>query len=539
MSLTKLATLLTQRGVPTPFGHARWSSPTVRGILRNPTYTGHVYAQRTRGRAPQVRRSATHALGRPTPTAVLQPADTWVYVGPVTALVSQAHFDEVQQNLAQNQGFARRHNTAHRYLLRALVSCGRCSLACTGRTRDAHYRYYVCSGKQQPVHAHRGTRCSARLIPATQLDAVVWADLCALLLEPSHVTAALERAHGGAWLPQDLAARREHLRHGQTHLAQQLERLTDAYLRAVIPLDEYARRRRLLEQQHDALAAQAAQLAGDAERRRALAGVAQSLEAFCARIAQGLAGATFEQRRELVLLLIDRVLVTDGEVEIRYVLPTSPQSEHVRFCHLRKDYFGVPPLMVQRAREAAPHLAPVRRRRPAPAGVARVEVDDGLPHPECLAAEAVVVLRVVASVGEHGIEPQHRGGLADRRRELGRVLRRPAAGDRADDQVRADMNDRRELRPRAAPEARARRPRPAHAVVQAHVARLEPGGVHRGDGRRVDQPRAARPREDGSLSAGEGPPFPPRRGGDARRSTAWSSAAPCGGRAPAAARPTR
>jgi len=43
-----------------------------------------------------------------------------------------------------------------------------------------------------------------------------------------------------------------------------------------------------------------------------------------------------------VLLLIDRVIVTDAEVEIRYVLPTSPESEHVRFCHLRKDYFHHP-----------------------------------------------------------------------------------------------------------------------------------------------------------------------------------------------------
>ncbi|MDP9382246.1 MAG: hypothetical protein M3Q29_19310, partial [Chloroflexota bacterium] len=41
----------------------------------------------------------------------------------------------------------------------------------------------------------------------------------------------------------------------------------------------------------------------------------------------------------LVELLIDRVIVTDGDVEIRYVLPTSPGSEHVRFCHLRTDYF--------------------------------------------------------------------------------------------------------------------------------------------------------------------------------------------------------
>jgi anaerobic magnesium-protoporphyrin IX monomethyl ester cyclase len=41
----------------------------------------------------------------------------------------------------------------------------------------------------------------------------------------------------------------------------------------------------------------------------------------------------------LVELLIDRVIVTDAEVEICYVIPTSPSSEHTRFCHLRKDYF--------------------------------------------------------------------------------------------------------------------------------------------------------------------------------------------------------
>lgn len=56
----------------------------------------------------------------------------------------------------------------------------------------------------------------------------------------------------------------------------------------------------------------------------------------------GLEAATFEQRRQLVLLLADRVVVTDAEVEIRHVMPTSPESEHVRFCHLRKDYFDDP-----------------------------------------------------------------------------------------------------------------------------------------------------------------------------------------------------
>jgi site-specific DNA recombinase len=33
------------------------------------------------------------------------------------------------------------------------------------------------------------------------------------------------------------------------------------------------------------------------------------------------------------------VVVTNEEVEIRYVIPTSTSSEHTRFCHLRANYF--------------------------------------------------------------------------------------------------------------------------------------------------------------------------------------------------------
>jgi site-specific DNA recombinase len=341
-SLMQLAMHLDARGVPTPSGTPRWSSPTIRGILRNPTYTGQVYAQRTRYRPPTHRRSAIRPIGHPHGTAVPQPADSWILVGQVPAVVSQAHFDEVQAKLATNRSFAQRNNTAHQYLLRALVSCGCCGLACTARAVNGRNFYYLCSGKGHSAFSHRATCCPARHTPAGQLDELVWNDLCALLSEPEPLARAVARAHGGAWLPQELQMRRETLRRGQMQLRQQLERLTDAYLRTVIPLDEYERRRRDLEQRVGALARQEEQLRDDAERQRQLAGLAASLEAFRERVQRGLAQASFEQRRQLVLLLIDRVVVTDTETEIRYVLPTSPESEHVRFCHLRKDYFHHP-----------------------------------------------------------------------------------------------------------------------------------------------------------------------------------------------------
>jgi site-specific DNA recombinase len=273
---------------------------------------------------------------------VPQPADGWLLVGQVPAVVSQAHFDEVQAKLATNRSFAQRNNTAHQYLLRALVSCGRCGLACVARAVNGRNFYYVCNGKRHRPVSHRATCCPARYVPAGPLDALVWQDLCALLSEPEPLAMTVARAHGGSWLPQELLARRETLQRGQAHLRQQLERLTDAYLRAVVPLDEEERRRRDLERRLPALAGQEELLRHDAARQQKLAGVAASLEAFRARVQRGLAEASFEQRRQLVLLLVDRVIVKNAEVEIRYVLPTAPESEHVRFCHLRKDYFEHP-----------------------------------------------------------------------------------------------------------------------------------------------------------------------------------------------------
>jgi site-specific DNA recombinase len=131
---------------------------------------------------------------------------------------------------------------------------------------------------------------------------------------------------------------------GQVALERQLERLTEAYLGEVIPLSEYQRRRQDLERREAALAAQERQLRAQSHQHMKLAGIVGSMEDFCRRVRGGLANATFEQRRKLVELLIDRVIVTDEEVEIRYVIPTDPRSEQVRFCHLRSDYLYHPTL---------------------------------------------------------------------------------------------------------------------------------------------------------------------------------------------------
>jgi site-specific DNA recombinase len=214
-----------------------------------------------------------------------------------------------------------------------------CQSACIARTTRHGHRYYVCRCAAQPIYSQHDHRCEARYSPAQQLDTLVWQDLCELLTSPKSIAYALERAHGGYWLPQELQARKAALRKGQVSLANQLERLTEAYLQGAIPLAEYQRRRQACEQKQHGLATQEKQLETQVDRQGTLMEMVQSLTAFCQRVQAGLTHATFAQQRTLVELLIDRVLVANGEVEIRYALPTHPRGETTRFCHLRQDYF--------------------------------------------------------------------------------------------------------------------------------------------------------------------------------------------------------
>jgi site-specific DNA recombinase len=63
--------------------------------------------------------------------------------------------------------------------------------------------------------------------------------------------------------------------------------------------------------------------------------VARTMSVLCQRLSVGLEQASFAQRRQLVDLLIDRVVVTEGDVEIRYVIPTTQPSLHTHLCHMQ------------------------------------------------------------------------------------------------------------------------------------------------------------------------------------------------------------
>lgn len=423
VSLYWVANHLSDAQIPTPSGRARWHGASVRGLLRNPAYAGTAYSGRTHPAPARHRKSALQPVG---PGASQRPAslDEWIAV-PVPALISQETFAAAQSRLDRNTQFARRNNTAHDYLLRGLVSCGQCQLACMGRTLPTGYTYYTCRGRSDALRTAANHRCTARYAPARALDTLVWQDLCRVLTEPALITHELARAQGGEWLPHALHARRQTLRKALAELDRQQARLLEVYLAAIIGRDELERKHQEVTHTQQGLAQQLRQLDLQAQQQVDVAALAQGIETFCHRLRPTLDPLTFAQRSQLVTLLIERVIVSDGQVEIRYVVPTGPKGETVPFCHLRLDYFHRPPLAIGQGNQLSVQVQAVGHQQQHNRGAVRMPGCRGHDHKaQGVGQPGAMVLRAhppPQSIGLHARGPRGvRAGL-----RLGHLIGRP------------------------------------------------------------------------------------------------------------------
>src|SRR5437763_12957964 len=109
----QLARRLTDLGVMTPTGKPRWNAASVRGILRNPAYTGRALTNRTQVVPARRRKSALLPAG-PGESHAPRPPQAWITL-PVPQLVSEETFAQVQAKLDPHQQRASR-NTRHDYL---------------------------------------------------------------------------------------------------------------------------------------------------------------------------------------------------------------------------------------------------------------------------------------------------------------------------------------------------------------------------------------------------------------------------------------
>jgi site-specific DNA recombinase len=182
-------------------------------------------------------------------------------------------------------------------------------------------RYYRCAGKDCVMTA-RSTPCPRAQVKADDLERTVWDHVRSLLGDPDRVFAqfrdfadeAGQAAARGSDAERKLLARRDGLERAD-------RRLLDAYQAEVISLEELHERRRQLADQRRALDLQIGQQRRLCDQRAKAQGVMTDLTAFCQRVRDRLETASPANQQALLQLVIERIIVHDGSLEIRHVIP--------------------------------------------------------------------------------------------------------------------------------------------------------------------------------------------------------------------------
>ena len=235
---------------------------------------------------------------------------------PVPALIEEALYEAVQEQLGENRRRARQSRRGARFLLQGLLVCKVCGSAFYGKPlspstrehRPRAYAYYRCVGTDS--YRFGGHRVCANTQMRTDLvEIAVWQEVCQLLQDPRRLEREYRRrAHArprGAKreTPESVGAQITKLRRG-------MARLIDGYAEGLIEKAEFEPRIKRMKQRVTVLEEQLQQLAAEVVQQRELRLLIGQLEEFVTKVQRNLATADWEMKRHVIELLVSEIIVT-------------------------------------------------------------------------------------------------------------------------------------------------------------------------------------------------------------------------------------
>ena len=321
-AVRQIARRLNEQQIPAARG-GQWHASVVRYILGQQCYTGQGYYNRRYKDPTSPGTLKRQGRGRLThPRLCPRPPEEWIPFS-VPPIISQETWQRAQERMEQNARFAQRHSR-RRYLLSSLLVCGICGHTLHAFTYKGRPRYRCPQGgKRRPP----GVPQHSCVLDGELAEQAVWQSLSQLLREPERLEAAWER-HRGPERPTEIAA----LEKERRRLEAQRNRLLDIYQEGLISKEELAQRQNPLQVALETVASRIRMLREQAE-------VDLSWAEFTQRIEQALHASDPELQREIIRLLIERIVVEQDALMVEHIVPTTSQNFRLRPTRLRGSYF--------------------------------------------------------------------------------------------------------------------------------------------------------------------------------------------------------
>ena len=331
LSTRRLCLHLQERGIPTPRGANQWSPTSADRILRNPVYKGTFFYQRTESALPNKRLTTDPYKQSRKTGSKPRPQDDWIAI-PVPAIVDEPTWNAVQEQLRQNSLHSPRNNKRHQYLLRGLIRCPRCGGAYTGHFQHG-YRGYRCQ-KHDPAVSSTGERCRPGAVLAQPVEDAVWDAVTEALQQPELLADEYRRRLVNADNGESRDGERKQLGVALKRVKAQEDRITDAYINEAMDLKRYKAEMVKLRQHQAEIERRTTELDRRQQQDQDAQNALEHLNRFCHRISKGLDALTFDERQQLLRLVVERITVDNGRVRVDTVIPTDDGNLRNRYPEL-------------------------------------------------------------------------------------------------------------------------------------------------------------------------------------------------------------
>jgi site-specific DNA recombinase len=329
LRLREVSQRLTARGLK-PRSSKRWGQGTLARVVHNGVYIGRAHHQKYESIEPSHPRDTRRYRRRLKTSARVRPEQEWITVT-VPAIVDEALFRKAQQQLLNN-----RRQTAGQvkrpYLLRGLLFCSACGRKmwgfCTDYGRRYERRYYACNARDR-LTARYDERCLQRPVRAEDVEQVVWDDLVHWLQEPEQLATQLEAQKDRIRTVLEAHdAEQRRLHQDMRAVTRTIERLLDAYQAGAMSVEELRARRERLEESKQQCQARIAQAEREYAQALTQRRVVDELRDLKERLQRGLERCSWQDRRDIVNLLVDKIEVVADKLRVHYIVPLGhePQS---------------------------------------------------------------------------------------------------------------------------------------------------------------------------------------------------------------------
>ena len=335
MTIGKVVCFLNENKIPTKKGKKGWDRSTVWYMLNNPAYKGQAaFGRKKTGARIAYIRPRRDSSEQPKHYASRYAVDhkDWICIS-VPAIVDEAIFDAVQEQMEENKKRARVHKKGEIYLLQGLLVCQYCGRACCGgksikrsAKKETVHLYYRCIGTDSARFG--GTKmCTNKQVSSFAIECVVWEEVKKLLKNPQRIFEEYQRRLMELEKsPVDEAY--ASLEKRKIKLEKGISLLIDSYAQQYITKDEFEPRIQIMRQNLKITEEQRNKLAEQKNLTREIKIVVTSLEQFSGGIMANMDKLDWHEKREVMRRVVKRIELGEDEINVVYRINKLPEYKN-------------------------------------------------------------------------------------------------------------------------------------------------------------------------------------------------------------------